>query len=56
MFAEDFFEILNTLWAMTVLVFEKCKKVRFILRNTQNFENVILSFLNDNSELDDINF
>jgi len=27
MFIEDSFEFLNQLWALTVLIFEKCKKV-----------------------------
>jgi len=31
MFAEDFSKILNMLWAMTVIVFGKCKKVMVYL-------------------------
>jgi len=37
MFAEDFFEILNTLWAMRVLVFEKCKKVKVYFTKYSKF-------------------
>ena len=44
MFIEDFFEFLNTLWAMTVLDFEKCKKVKVYFTKYSKFRKFYLVF------------
>jgi len=44
MFIKDFFEFLNQLWAMTVLIFEKCKKAKVYFTKYSKFLKCYLLF------------